>query len=196
MNKPLIGLSLFLLLTCGFAWAKEEFPYLAEVTEDNVNVRAGQDKSFESVGRLSKGTEVVVVGKEYGWYKVKLPDAAKCFISSKYIKGHGGGIGEVTGNRVNVRAAAGEKFTSLGQLQKGTLVRIRDKTNDWFQIEPLEGIYGWISEEFLKFKSKIIPPTNVVQLTIRKIYVRQRILEAERRTYESTPQVSQIIFTA
>ena len=184
MNKSLIGLSAIIFLTSGFVWAQEEFPYVAEVIEDQVNVRAGQDKSFEAVGRVAKGTEVVVVGKEYHWYKVKLPDTAKCFVSTKYIKVHQQGIGEMTGSRVNVRAGTGENFTSLGQLPTGTLVRIRNKKNQWFEIEPLEGTYGWISEELLKFKSKTIPPAKTVQIPPRNIYVRKRILESEMRTRE------------
>ncbi len=185
-------LSLFFFAACAgtFAHAQAEFPYLAQVTEDNVNVRAGQAVSFESLGQLSKGAELVVVGKEYGWYKIKLPDAFKCFLSAKYVRLHNGNIGEITASRVNVRAGAGEKFTILGQLAKGTLVRVRNKADDWYEIEPLEGTYGWITEEFVQFKSKTIPPVKVVQIPSRNIYAQKKAIEAEARAKEEAQKAA------
>ena len=161
------------------AQAQEEFPFLAEVTNNDVNIRAGQAVSFESLGQVAKGANLIVVGKEYDWYKIKLPDTFRCFISGKYLHVHSGNIGEILGSHVNVRARAGENFTVLGRLARGTLVRITNKTGEWYEIEPLEGIYGWVSQDFVKFKSKAVPASQTVQITSHNIYAKKKAIEGE-----------------
>ena len=59
----------------------EEFPILGEVTSDAVSIRAGQSASFEKIGQLKTGDQVVVMAKDYGWYKIKLPlEAVKALL--------------------------------------------------------------------------------------------------------------------
>ena len=143
--------------------AKEQFPFLAEVMTDKVHIRAGQNKSFESLGRLAKGAAVVVVGRSYDWYKIKLPANALSYIRNDYLQMLGDNIGEVVSQRVNVRAGAGVNFTSLGQLSKGTKVRVFETAQGWYKIEPMEGCYGWVAVEFLAFKSQEIPSQAAVR---------------------------------
>ncbi len=135
---------------------EDSFPFLARVISDKVNVRAGQSENFEKLDVLNKEDEVIVVGKDYSWYKVRLPKTAKSFITDKYadVKGD---WGEVTAERVNVRAGADVNRTALAQLDKGTHVRILEKLEGWYRIEPVEESYGWISDELLAFKSNVIP---------------------------------------
>jgi hypothetical protein len=45
----------------------------------------------------------------------------------------------------------------LAQLDKGTKVRILEKLEGWYCIEPVEESYGWILDEFLTFKSNVVP---------------------------------------
>jgi len=59
-------------------------PFLAESTGDNVNVRAGQSANFERLCQLSEGEEVVVLDKEYSWYKIQTALTATKQIRSKY----------------------------------------------------------------------------------------------------------------
>ncbi len=135
---------------------KEQFPFIAEVIADKVHIRAGQDKNFESIGRLAKGEQVVVAGRIYSWYKIKLPNNALSYIRSDYVQVLADNIGEIVSPRVNVRAGAGINFTSLGQLPKGTKVRIIETAAGWHKIEPVEGCYGWVTTKFLTFKFKDI----------------------------------------
>ncbi len=170
-----------LALLLGISQAAEQFPYLAEVKTDQVNLRAGPHTNFEVLSQLSKGNEVVVIGKEFEWYKIKLPEQAKSFVNRSYVKEHGGGFGEVTGNRVNIRSSPGPNSSIIGQLNKGDKFKIVEQVKEWYQIEPVEGLYGWVSEQFLAFKSAAIPNPKVVQLPSRNIYKRKKQLEEEER---------------
>lgn len=179
MKKNAIILLFFLASAIVKVEAAEQFPFLAVITDDKVNIRAGQAVSFEAMGQADKGSDIVVVGKEFGWYKVKLPVTLTCFISGKYVRTHPGDIGEILGSKVNVRARPGENFTVLGKLPRGTLVRIRNKSSEWYEIEPLEGIYGWVSEGFVKFKSQDVPPVKNLQIVTRNIYAKKKAIDAE-----------------
>ena len=158
MSLRILTIALLLsVISSNLEAAPAIFPFLAQVNTDNVNIRAGQSANFEKIGQLHKGEGVVVVEKNFSWYKIRLPKIANSFISDKYIKLRDNGLkGEVMADRVNVRAGANVNATSLGQLPKGAQVVILEKTQGWYKIEPVDDSYGWIAEEFLDFQSNDI----------------------------------------
>ena len=54
---------IFAFMAPGFA--DEHFPFLAEVSKESVNVRAGPNTNFEKIDKLNKGAKVVVLGRSY-----------------------------------------------------------------------------------------------------------------------------------
>lgn len=152
----LLSLMCFLLCPNDVYGQQEFFPFLAEITDNRTNVRAGQSKNFEKLCQLNAGDEVVVVGRSYSWYKVKLPPFAKSFISEQYVQLLPKDRGGIVGNRVNVRAGPGVQFSVLGQVTRGQEVAIKGKEDGWYAIEPRENSFGWVADGLIKFKSKDI----------------------------------------
>lgn len=173
-------LILLFLLISRPSVAQEEFPFLGEVTGEGVNIRAGQSTSFEKIGQLKTGEQVVVLGKDYGWYKIKLPIDVKAYINYKFIKELDEKTGEVTGDRVNIRSGIGSDFPIIGQAAQGQYVRILEKSEDWYRIEPTDETFGWITEGLVKFNSKYLPLPRVVEAPIRNIYAKKKAAEAEK----------------
>ncbi len=155
--KILCSFVFLVLILTAQGYADEHFPFLGEASKPAVHVRAGANTNFESVDKLTKGAEVVVLGRSYEWYQVQLPAGASAFIRADYLKIHDGSIGELIGDRVNVRARAASESSPLGQLKKGDLVKVLTKTNDWWRIEPPAGAVGWVHKDFLNVKSTEIP---------------------------------------
>ena len=158
-TKTIIFLVLFFCFSSHFVFAEERFPFLAEVSAPSVNIRAGEHLNFEKLGRLTKGQQVIVVGRNYSWYKIKLPSDAKSYVSQDFVMPVNAQTGVIKSERVNIRAGAGANFTVLGQLKKGTTVTILEKLDGWYRIEAVEGTWGWISQQYLTFKSNQLPPT-------------------------------------
>ena len=157
-------------------------PYLAESTGDHVNVRAGQSANFERLCQLAKGEEVVVLGKEYSWYKIQLPSSAKSFVNKNYVQFLGLNAGGITAADVNIRAGAGIHHTVLGQLAKGVQIYIQEEFEEWYRIEPIAESYGWVSQDFLVFKSNDISGHQIVSLLPRlrvEEVVQGEVLEGE-----------------
>ena len=147
--------AVFFLSESGFA--ETRFPFVGETTEAHVKIRAGQNNNFEALTTLEKGAKVIVLGKSFQWYKVRLPESAQAYIRSSYVSVVSPQIGEVKGDRVNVRAAPNTNATILGQLKMGEKFFIKEGQGDWTLIKPLDFIHGWIHEKLIVFKSQDIP---------------------------------------
>jgi SH3-like domain-containing protein len=156
--------SVFLIvafITPGFA--DEHFPFLAEVSKDSVNVRAGPNTNFERIDKLSKGAHVVVLGRAYEWYKVQPLLTTKAYIRSDYLKlSAGGDTAVVIGDNVNVRASANSDAASLGEIKKGAVVKVLGNVQGWSSLAPVEGTAAWINQDFLKEVSADVPDSMLI----------------------------------
>jgi len=95
---------IFAFMAPGFA--DEHFPFLAEVSKESVNVRAGPNTNFEKIDKLGKGQQLVVLGRSYEWYKIQPLPTTKVYIRSDYLRiKEGTGIGIVLGDNVNIRSS-------------------------------------------------------------------------------------------
>ncbi len=152
MRSPGLVL-LAVLLSCSRVFGEERFPFVGEVSAKEVNVRAGQSVNFEQINRLKKGDQVLVLGKEFSWYKVQLPADSRCFIHSKYLQLKDGRTGIVTADKVNLRAAGDFNASVLAQVPKDTVLTVFGKKEDWYQVQPPQKATGWIAAEFVAFRS-------------------------------------------
>ncbi|MFH0790352.1 MAG: SH3 domain-containing protein [Candidatus Omnitrophota bacterium] len=124
-------------------------PVYAGVLADRVNIRAGCGTNFEVLGQLDKAVNVEVLGKQNGWFKIKLPEGIFGFVRKDYVD-----IDKVTANKLYVRAGAGLNYNSLGTLEKGQSVSIVKQEGDWLKIVPPDNCFGWVREDFLSLPSQ------------------------------------------
>ncbi len=136
--------------------AQESFPFLATAVNERVNVRAGQSQNFEKLCQLEKGEEIVVVSKDFSWYKVQLPPSTPVYVSDKYVRPLSNAEGEISGDRVNVRSLPKVESSILGQVEKGSRVRVIERIPGWYKIVPPAQAFGWVAEGLVAFKSKDI----------------------------------------
>jgi uncharacterized protein YgiM (DUF1202 family) len=134
--------------------AEGSFPFTARVKADHVNVRAGQSNNYEVLAEVNKGDELVVVGKNYSWCKVRLPEGSGMYVKMSYTKLLSTEIGEITADRVNIRARANTTASIIGQLVRGDQFFIKENKGEWLWIRPLVKAQGWVHEDFLEFKSQ------------------------------------------
>ncbi|MBL7084750.1 MAG: SH3 domain-containing protein [Candidatus Omnitrophica bacterium] len=170
-------------------------PVYATVSADKVNVRAGYGLNFEVLAQLIKTDEVVVIGQEYGWYKIKLPEEARCFVHKDYVDAQ-----LVTADKLRVRAGRNLNSNVLGTLKAGERVIVLEKDGDWLRIAPPQGCGGWIKKDYLTLSEKkfnpqdlkapplpqeIIETSGVIE-DLGKIYKRQgahKLVEGKKTLY-------------
>ena len=167
MSKNILTICSSVFLIFGFmtpGYADEHFPFLAQVSKESVNVRAGPNTNFFKVDKLNKGTQVVVLGRSFEWYKIQPLSTTKAYIRSDYLEmKKGGGYALVSGDNVNVRCQANADAASLGEIKKGAVVKVLGQADGWSLLAPMAGTSAWVHQDFLKKISADVPASMLLQ---------------------------------
>ena len=170
------------------------FPYIAEITGDNVNIRCGSGTQYYSCGRLNKGDRVRVVNHQFGWSCIVPPAGSFSWISTQYVSidPNNPTIGTVTGNGVRVWVGSEglrPMYSTTGRLKlnKGEKVKLMGEEKDkYYKIAPPTGAYRWVSTKYAKALGPVgeVPPVSVVSappdsnaIVLTKIAVEAKKLE-------------------
>jgi len=129
--------------------------YVGVVTGTSVYVRSNASMTAYPCTKLDAPARVTVVGKVPDWLKILPPEGVFSVIARQYVRPDSeGNTGTVTGDRVWVRAGGTLRLTGFWALQKqlnrGQKVRILGTVEDYYKIEPPDGVYFWISDRYVK----------------------------------------------
>jgi len=147
------------------------FPYMAEITGDDVYVRSGPGTNFYYCGKLSKGDKVKVIGKQFSWARVVPPVGSFSWISIQYVSidPDNPTVGSVTGDRVRVYAGSDfrkplHSMTLQGKLDKSDKVKLLgEQMDDYYKIVPPSFAYLWVSINFTKPLKQVIVVAPTVE---------------------------------
>ncbi|MBR5301412.1 MAG: SH3 domain-containing protein [Clostridia bacterium] len=153
-------------------------PSTAVVTTQNggkVNVRSGPDSSYSAMGKLASGTQVSVLLKGNGWYKIS-GGGMEGFMSTQYLSGTGATLGSNTGTTatttsqtawvnnpkatqvLNLRETPSQSARSIGQYRNGTKVKVVSKGATWCEVY-VGTRHGYMMTRYLSFDGNYIKPT-------------------------------------
>lgn len=145
------------------------FPYVAEITGDDVYIRSGPGTNFYQCGKLSKGDRVKVLGRQFSWSRIVPPAGSFSWISMQYVKPDADdpSSGTVTGD--NVRVYAGSDYvkplysTSLqGKLSNGEKVKLLgEQLDEYYKIAPPPFAFLWVTTNFTKPAPVPVAPVAV-----------------------------------
>jgi len=168
------------------------FPYMAEITGDNLYVRSGPGTNFYYCGKLNTGDKVKVIGKQFSWARIVPPAGSFSWISMQYVSIDPGNpnVGTVAGDRV--RVYAGSDFvkplystTLQGKLDKDDKVKLLgEQMDDYYKIAPPPFAYLWVSINF----TKPIPSVEVVAPTVETPAVKPPAVEPAAAEPNETPE--------
>ena len=128
-----------------FSDTKEGFPKIGFAKNSGSNVRAGDNINFETLCKLRKGDPVKIIDERYSWFKIILPKMAHIYIKNDFVNADlNEGTGEVNAARVNLRAGPDTRYSILGQVSKPQELVIVSEIDGWYEIEPPEGVAGWV----------------------------------------------------
>jgi len=134
------------------------FPYVAEITDDNVNIRSGPGTNYYRCGKLNASNRVKVVASKHSWSHIVPPAGSFSWISKQYVSidPDNPGIGVVTGDAVRVYAGSDflkpiHSTTVQLHLNKGDKVRLMgEEMGDYYKIAPPTGAYLWVLTQYTK----------------------------------------------
>lgn len=134
------------------------FPYVAQITDDNVNIRSGPGTNYYSCSKLNKADAVRVVGSQFSWSCIVPPVGNFSWISKQYvtIDPNDPNKGVVDGDAVRVYAGAEDlkpiRSTTLQlKLNRGDkVVLLGREEGDYYKISPPAGAYLWVSTQYIR----------------------------------------------
>jgi len=140
------------------AEGEQSFPYVAEIIEDNVNIRSGPGTNYYHCGKLNTGDRVKVVASKYSWSHIVPPASSFSWISKQYvsIEPNSPRIGVVTGDAVRVYAGSDllkpmHSTTVQLELNRGDKVDLTgEDLDDYYKIAPPTGAYLWVLTQYTK----------------------------------------------
>ena len=134
-------------------------------TTASVYFRAGASTSTASMGTLSRGTKVTVLGENGSFYLIKNSAGTQGYVSKNYIsrsKPSGSSSSsnsssssssaktmKVTASYVNMRSGGGLSYSVVKVLPRGTTVTVVKRGNYWTRVN-YKGTLGWIKNTYLK----------------------------------------------
>jgi hypothetical protein len=138
-------IALALLLAPALAVMAEETSFQAVVSQDKVEVRAGNSNQFYVVGTLERGARVTVVDIIGGWNLIVPPPGVSSFIAKADVTSDNGKTGTVKAEKAMVRvlgpkgANIVESYKPHATLLKGATVNILSESGEYYIIEPPPG---------------------------------------------------------
>ncbi len=155
------------------AVAAPSFPYVAEMTGNDVYIRSGPGTNFYDCGKLYKGDRVEVVSTQFGWSRIVPPAGSFSWISMQYISVNldNTTIGIVTGDGVGVYAGSDnvKPMHSLSEqikLSRGQTVKLLgEEKEDYYKITPPSGAYLWVSTQYTKPAGPVVKGTQPTTVT-------------------------------
>ena len=144
------------------------FPFLAEITGDDVYIRSGPGTQYYNCGKARKDEKVKVVGNKFSWLQIVAPAGSYSWISKQYVQidPRNNTSGTVIGDAVRVYAGSDEvqpmHSTSMQvKLNKGDKVTIVGEEKDGYcKIAPPEGAYLWVSSQNAKPLGTLMAPAQ------------------------------------
>ena len=172
------------------------FPYMAEITGDNLYIRSGPGTNFYECGKLSKGDKVKVMSRQFSWACIVPPAGSFSWISMQYVSidTDNPALGTVTGDRVRVYAGSDTQrplySTKLqGRLDQGDKVKLLgEQLDDYYKIAPPSFAYLWVSINFTKPIPSVEEPAPVVETPAVETPAVEPAAEPNETTEEVVPE--------
>ncbi|MDI6775481.1 MAG: SH3 domain-containing protein [Verrucomicrobiota bacterium] len=144
----------------GLVSAFHSAPALGEkytVTADRVNLRASPGPETKAMGQVARGAVLEGAGAETnGYVAVVSPESVDMWVFGELVKEGAAIVG-----KLHVRAGPGINYQTLGRLEKGEQVTVREEWNDWLKIAPPPHCKVWVSTNYVAAgRGALSPPTG------------------------------------
>lgn len=150
----------------------------ATVRDDGTNIRLGPDIFYDSIGALSAGARVRLVGHYNNWFKIEYADGTQGWMANEVLNVRPEvaatvpeatdlpppvPVATVLNDESNVREGPATIYDSIAKLPAGTRVRLLARHEDWFKVIQANGEVGWMASEILSVPADLaaeLPETD------------------------------------
>jgi len=134
----------------GLETAKQQ--WFGLVNAGAVYVRSAASEDAYPVMKLEKGAQVKVVGMKFKWLKILPPEGTFAYVPQAYVQRRGDGkVGRATREII---AKVGSSLTQqktnpMAKVEQGQDVQIVGEEDEYYKIQPPEGSYLYINQQYV-----------------------------------------------
>ncbi|MFD2446179.1 SH3 domain-containing protein [Bacillus sp. CGMCC 1.16607] len=153
------------------------------ITINGLNVREGPGLSYRVVKQVKKGESFPLVKEENEWIQIKLNNNQFGWVANWLVQKQNkqitvapqkeNSVGLITVDGLRVRNGPGTNFQTIGHVNKGNQVTIKEKNENWIKVSA-NSLEGWISSDFVTItggqatdKTAEKPTKNIKTATIQ-----------------------------
>ena len=121
----------------------QQYKEIKVVNTDGLNVRKGPSTSYESIGKIDKGTSVEVISESDGWSKINYKNTT-AYVATRYLDKKTTNTEDTTQqykeikvvntDGLNVRKGPSTSYESIGKIDKGMSVEVISESDGWSKI--------------------------------------------------------------
>ena len=121
----------------------QQYKEIKVVNTDGLNVRKGPSTSYESIGKIDKGTSVEVISESDGWSKINYKNTT-AYVATRYLDKKSTNTEDTTQqykeikvvntDGLNVRKGPSTSYESIGKIDKGMSVEVISESDGWSKI--------------------------------------------------------------
>ncbi|MCL2001068.1 MAG: SH3 domain-containing protein [Planctomycetes bacterium] len=134
-----------------------EVPRPGRIAGGRVNVRAGPNTQYESIAVLTTGMPVTVLARHGEWLKIIYPEDQLASIHRNFVNAEitgeipeAGIPGVVNQDNVDVHAFYWDRSTTVGKLNRGDPVVIRQERGQWYRIAAPASARAYVFAEYVR----------------------------------------------
>jgi uncharacterized protein YgiM (DUF1202 family) len=137
----------------------------AVAMQKNVNVRGQANINSEIVTHLKQGELVTILDEvtlksakpdePAKWARIALPAGTPVWVNAHFVDKN---TKTVTANRLRIRSGPGENYSTLGMIEKGTVLKELETKGDWIKIESPAGAYAFVAAHLLSRNPADVAP--------------------------------------
>jgi hypothetical protein len=116
-----------------------------KATSDRVCLRAAPASEAKVMTQVNAGDILESAGRETnGWLAVVPPEKVDMWVYGDLVKD-----GAATVGKLSVRAGPGINYQSIGRLDKGATLTVREEWQGWLKVAPPAGCHVWVSTNYV-----------------------------------------------
>lgn len=121
---------------------------MVSVDRAEINMRTGPGTDSPSIWLLSRGYPLMVIDRKGEWLHVRDFESDEGWVYGPMTARKPHMVVKSQGP-VNMRSGPGTDSKTVGQVQRGDLLRTLEQRKGWTRVETQDGKVGWVSRDFL-----------------------------------------------
>ena len=119
----------------------------ASVLNNGVYVRSGPSSEYRIIRSVNRGYPVEIVERQGGWAHIQDYLESEGWVHGSLLGANNSVI--VTTTKANLRSGPGTNNPIVDKIDYGTVLWVKDISNQWYRVETRDSLAGWLHHQLL-----------------------------------------------